>query len=545
MATQIQVLRSGTYEDIDYGSFALEFGISTQLVAPKGSVRTRPQESITAGQDVRVIIDGTTVFEGQALSGGTKDDSGKQVDLEHPVAELWDTNGSFNLTSPTDEQVLNRALSVANTQTSFTLNYVGTATQLNSDYTSQDRSILSVFRDMMDRTDRVWRVDPAGTTITVEPKGNRGTWQSLSPSDGISVGSFDEGSIRTVVNDVNVVGTGGRPVVGNASNSGSISTYGRRVETINLDYALTQTEADAHAASVLQPQPVPEGTVTVPETVGNVTQNLANYEVDLSDPSKDINATGLVIENASEIAAGTITALEVATDTLTAGEIAADTLTANEIDTLFLDSGVLTVTDPFTGEGVEFTTDTSLSTDATVIKPTGGGFSSVGLNATRFSAGNFRELNARRGEIEPPGGSTEISFGANPIGDGNAHFGPQTDNTGVLGVEISSSITQGWETVFAHNFTTLSPNPIDGVSREAITSADWYDKPPACVKTAAREMGGSDEPTTASDGHTAVELGTMTNWLLEALKQTTADLDAAEKRIADMEERLTTLEEQV
>jgi hypothetical protein len=656
MATQIQVLRSGTYEDIDYGSFALEFGISTQLVAPKGSVRTRPQESITAGQDVRIIIDGTTVFEGQALSGGTKDDSGKQVDLEHPVAELWDTNGSFNLTSPTDEQVLNRALSVANTQTSFTLNYVGTATQLNSDYTSQDRSILSVFRDMMDRTDRVWRVDPAGTTITVEPKGNRGTWQSLSPSDGISVGSFDEGSIRTVVNDVNVVGTGGRPVVGNASDSGSISTYGRRVETINLDYALTQTEADAHAASVLQPQPVPEGTVTVPETVGNVTQNLANYEVDLSDPSKDINATGLVIEKqelrqgrvklsvgggvgasvnranraaksdgdnarpgsvydsdrladnavlssklddlavttaklesnavvngklddlsvsetkiqddsiatpklqagavtageieadtitASEIAAGTITALEVATDTLTAGEIAADTLTANEIDTLFLDSGVLTVTDPFTGEGVEFTTDTSLSTDATVIKPTGGGFSSVGLNATRFSAGNFRELNARRGEIEPPGGSTEISFGANPIGDGNAHFGPQTDNTGVLGVEISSSITQGWETVFAHNFTTLSPNPIDGVSREAITSADWYDKPPACVKTAAREMGGSDEPTTASDGHTAVELGTMTNWLLEALKQTTADLDAAEKRIADMEERLTTLEKQL
>lgn len=296
MTTQIQVLRNGTYEDIDYGSFTLEFGISTQLVAPKGTVRTRPQEPITAGQDVRVVIDGTTVFEGRALSSGTKDDSGKQVDLEHPVAELWDTNGSLNLTSPTDEQVLNGALSAANTQTAFTLNYVGTATQLDSDYTSQDRSILSVFRDMMDRTDRVWRVDPAGTTITVEPKGNRGTWQSLSPSDGISVGSFDEGSIRTVVNDVNVVGTGGRPVVGNASDSGSISTYGRRVETINLDYALTQTEADAHAAAILQPQPVPEGTVTVPESVGNVTQNLANYEIDLSDPSKDINATGLVIE---------------------------------------------------------------------------------------------------------------------------------------------------------------------------------------------------------------------------------------------------------
>jgi len=296
MATDVELFRGGSYEPIDYNDFTLTFGISTQVVAPTGSVRTTPQEDITAGQDARIVIDGTTVFEGQTQSGGTVDDSGNAVDLEHPAAELWSATGSFNLTTPTDEQVLRGALTVANTQESFTLNYVGTPTQLDSDYDVQDRSILSVYRDMMDRTGRVWRVDPASNTITVEPPGNRGLWNDLDPSDGIQVGQFDAGNIRTVINDVTVIGTGGLATVGNATDGASISTYGRRAETVNVEYALTQTEADNIAASVLQPDPVPEGTVTVPQTVGDITQNLGNFEIDLTDASKDISATGLVVE---------------------------------------------------------------------------------------------------------------------------------------------------------------------------------------------------------------------------------------------------------
>jgi len=175
MATSVQVKRSGTYEDIDYQDFRIDIGISERLVAPTAEVTTQVQESISPGQDIRIQIDGVTKFEGETESGGTKRQTGLvELSAEHFAAELFESNADVTETGPpTDEDVLSAAITNANTTDSFTLNYVGTATTLNNDYDVSDRSVKRIFRDMMDRTDRIWWVDPATTTITVDDRGDR------------------------------------------------------------------------------------------------------------------------------------------------------------------------------------------------------------------------------------------------------------------------------------------------------------------------------------------------------------------------------------
>lgn len=296
--TTVEVFRSGSYESVDADRFQIELGISTLLVAPSAEIEISPRESITAGQSVRIQEGGVTIFEGSADSGGTKyDERTMKVEIRHDAAELFNANASVSETSPTDEDVLNAAISNASTQASFTLNYAGTPTSLANDYSVDNRPVVSIFRDMMDRTGRVWWVEPDSNTINVDVEGGRGQWQSIdAETDRVSLQSFDTGSVETVINDVTVIGTGDEAVTGTDSDATSQSNYGVRSKKWNVEYAITQTEADALASSLLQPDPIAEGELLAGRNLGSVEDPQVNKTIDLTDGSKDISATGLVIE---------------------------------------------------------------------------------------------------------------------------------------------------------------------------------------------------------------------------------------------------------
>jgi hypothetical protein len=300
--TEVQRSTDGgsTWVDIDYDDFRISVPLSDAGVAPTARVVSQARESLTAGDLLRIREDGTTIFEGIASSGGTKRGRGQRdVSIDHYAVELFEEEVSITVTG-TDEDVLNAALSDANSGGSFTLSYVGTNTLLDETYEVDNRPVKRVFRDMADRVDRVWWVDPATRTITFDDRGGRGTWNSLdAQSDGVAVRSFDSGPVDTVRNDVTVIGTGAVATIGQASDATSISTYGRRVgdSPYNVSYITTQAEADAYAASLLRPDPLAEGEIVVPaEQVGTVTEPLVNYDVDLTDAAKDISATNLTVE---------------------------------------------------------------------------------------------------------------------------------------------------------------------------------------------------------------------------------------------------------
>lgn len=299
MATEIQLLRGGTWESILYSDFSIEVPTSELSAAPSAEITAQAREDVSANQDIRIVIDGTIRFEGVTESSGTKRSRGQlELSAVHAAEALFAERVDVELTGTvTATDVLNAGLSNSNRGSNFTLDWSGTDTTLQSDYTVDNRQLSQLFRDMCDRTGRLWWVDPAGSTIHVEPRGGRGTWQSLDArDDGIGVQSWDDGSVKTVRNDVVVNATAGENVTGSDSDATSIATYGRRSEDINISYAATQAEADAYATELLIPEPLSQGEIDVPQSVGNIVQPLTNYTVDLVDAAKGIDTTDQVVE---------------------------------------------------------------------------------------------------------------------------------------------------------------------------------------------------------------------------------------------------------
>lgn len=285
---------------IQYRDWSITVPTSSVDVAPSASVTTTATASVSANDTLTIEIDGTPVFEGRTRSAGTKSElGGRQLDAAHPARDLFEDTVSLSLVTPTTEEVLSAAIDAAST-TGFALDYTGSAVSLSNDYNVEDRSVKRIFRDIMDRTGRVWWVDPAGSTIHVQPRGGRGQWQAIdTQADKASLTKFDEGSVDSVRNAVTVVGTGDEAVRATAEDSTSISTYGRRPgnSPYNVSYVTTQNEAQAYADALLTPQPLPSGTLLVGQNTGDVTQPLANYTVAVTDQGKDVDASGLIIES--------------------------------------------------------------------------------------------------------------------------------------------------------------------------------------------------------------------------------------------------------
>jgi hypothetical protein len=301
MTTTIEVDRAGTWEAIDYDNFEIVVGVHETTIAPSARVQTQAREAIEANQPIRIDIDGTIRFEGTTESAGTVRPNGLvEISCEHDAASLFEDSVTFSLSGPpTDEAVLNEALANASEGGDFSVSYPGTAQTLNDSYEADNRSLKAVFRDMADRSNRVWWVDPAANVINVEPRGFRGTWNTLTASsDGIDIQSFDEGSVDTVRNAVTVISTRGEGVEATAEDATSIAEYGRRTgnSPYNIGYAATQAEAQAVANELLIPDPLAQARVVVPASVGGVDAPLANYTVDISDASKDVDGADLLVE---------------------------------------------------------------------------------------------------------------------------------------------------------------------------------------------------------------------------------------------------------
>ena len=318
MTTDITI--GGT--DVTFQDFNIEVPTSQVDVAPKASVRTTAVESISANDDLVISIDGTPVFKGQTRSGGTKTQTGSaDVTAAHPARELFEETVDVSLPSPTTLEVLERALTNSASGGSFTLDYVGSAVTLGNGYDVEDRTVKRVFRDMMDRTSRVWWVDPAGMTIHVEPVGYRGLWQAIdTQGDSAVLERFDSGSVDTVRNAVTVIGTGAEKVTGSAIDTTSIQNYGERPgnSPYKFSWITTETEAETVAQELRVPDPLPEGRLLAGSNVGDVTQPLVNYTVDITDAAKNVSASGLSIEKQTieqgqarlQVGAGTGTSLE-------------------------------------------------------------------------------------------------------------------------------------------------------------------------------------------------------------------------------------------
>jgi hypothetical protein len=279
-----------------------------------------------------------------------------------------------------------------------------------------------------------------------------------------------------------------------------------------------------------------------------ITSKLADLAVELEKVGDGAIDTVKIQDDAIEapkILAGEVTAEKLNTDLaranrLLAGEIealdiAADTITTNELDALDVSTQTLEITDG-NGDGVEF----NLSGSSVVLEPTVGGSGGIGSDSNRYGLSFFENLTSEfvsvdvlspdTGQVTNPVG---FQLGTSAAVGDNYYLRPGEDNRNYVGTDSFA-----YQEMHAHNFVTASPDPIDGVDADCICDTDWYDNPPEEVRERARDIGGTDDEVPEGRDHTPVELATMSNWLLEALK-------ASNERIDELESRIERLEKQI
>jgi hypothetical protein len=260
---------------------------------------------------------------------------------------------------------------------------------------------------------------------------------------------------------------------------------------------------------------------------------------------------------AAQIAAGTITALELEADTITAGEIAAgtitaleiaaDTLTANEIDVLDLDTNQLSVTSG--GEGIEFGVDTTVT-----MRPVGDELAQLGESTNRFDVVYSRGVDAEQfiGSGNSILDTLIVSNDLTVNGDADVDNDLSADT--VLPINGSATGNVGvtgdyWEGMRADAYFEETPFDVSDtradVDLDELRETSWSD-PPAYVAEGSRAKQGTAEgglATGAGDGsERGVELGHMTNYLLEVAKQQLAHIEDLTARVDDLEARLEALE---
>jgi len=284
---------------IDYGEVELTRGTSDALPAPEATV-TGAVGEFTAGDAVTIETDTETLFTGQVARPRIRRGGRRDLTCEHDLAPLFEESVDV---PPTTSVTTALESAVTNASTSATVQFEGADVTLGEQYAADGRSVRRIFADLTERTGRVWRVvDP--DTIVVEPLGANGTISVDTATADAAVREFDPGDARTVINDVTVNGTGGERVVGTASDATSISEYGTRSQTTNVNYIETQSEADAYADALLRPDPLASATVIVGARSLDVVSQQANATLTLTDPSRGIDGVELVVEEQTNTSGG-------------------------------------------------------------------------------------------------------------------------------------------------------------------------------------------------------------------------------------------------
>ena len=279
----------GSYTELRYREWSATYGVSDVQVAPEATVETAARgEAADAGDELRIRDEAgsKTIFEGRIVSAPRKSQGNQTLKCEAARWRTFEENVSVTLTSPTVENVLTTALDATATASAADLTYNGPSLSLGNGYEETDRRVSRVFRDMAERVGVVWWVDSDGQ-ITVGERGGRGTWASLNgPSDDFLVREYDPDDLDAVINVQTVKGTGEELVSATATDSVSITDFGRREgDPVNVGYITTATEAQDYADALLQPEPPAGAEVIVADGTGGATDDvLANYDLAVSDP---------------------------------------------------------------------------------------------------------------------------------------------------------------------------------------------------------------------------------------------------------------------
>jgi hypothetical protein len=295
----------GSYSEIDYGEFQIEHGTSDTLLAPTARVDSIRGAGADVGDDLRITAaDGTTQFEGSIEATPIEAGQGAaslRLEAKHAAYRLFDEEITFTEGTPTDDEaVLSAALSAATEGGQFTLDYAGTPTSLANAYDVERRPVKRVFRDMVEKTGRVWWIG-VDNTIHVEPRGFRGVVATVdTATDDAAVSSYDPADVDTVLNDVTVTGTGDVAVSASATDQNSIDTYGPRSESPNYEFITSQSEAQELADALLQPVPLPSAEAALTRSVADTRLPLVNYELDITD------AQGTTLDDTLEIQSQTV-----------------------------------------------------------------------------------------------------------------------------------------------------------------------------------------------------------------------------------------------
>jgi hypothetical protein len=204
---------------------------------------------------------------------------------------------------------------------------------------------------------------------------------------------------------------------------------------------------------------------------------------------------------------------------------------ATEIDTLVLDTDQLKV---------GFDADTELefvenSLGDTALRPEFDERGYIGDPSHRFDVGFYSVLDSDSIGTDD---ITVNSSGANIVtvfADNGASLRPSVDNEGALGTNVAA-----WSAIVAHNVNELTPapmdtdDPVDGLDLDELKDTSWK-RPPAYVAQRKATAQDDREYIRQNPSKNGVELGHMTNYLLETCKE-------QQRRIDDLEERLSALE---
>jgi len=336
------------------------------------------------------------------------------------------------------------------------------------------------------------------------------------------------------------------------------------------------------AFSLLEPDPLPSMELLVGQNVGDVTQPLANYTVAVTDDSKSISETGLAVEKqtirqgraelqvgqaageptrnlnrdrrsssdttepgsvfdterlandavtSTQISDGAVITPKLAANAVIAGKIAADQITANEIDVLDLDTNELTVGSDAAYQ-IEFAvTDDGLGGDIVQMLPSSDQRTDLGSSTKYWRDVWVDNLQWHGGILEPASASNSVN--AALFDNGETGLYPDVDNTGQLGGVVASS-TRGFADVQSHAFTTLTPEPLDGVDLSKLTGYSWRE-PPAYVAQ-KKASASSDREYSRRNPRKGVDLGQMANYLFEVCKAQQSLIDSLEGRVSALED---------
>jgi len=268
-----------SWTSINVSDWNIEYGLTQSFFAPTGKIKFDKSVSIPAESLVRIYVDGVKRLEGQSLSAGTLEgDGNKSIKIQNYGYDIMEEDVSISLTGVYPEDVIGAVLDKVSPSGYSSSNL----TTINSpsisstiDYENEDKA-KKIIREMCSRAGYVLKIGP-DKDFTFEPS----EYNDYGTITDYNVEEYTEDDIQTVVNKVEVVGTGGEsPVRATASDFSYVDRVKKR--KYNVSYISTSGEASNLANKRLKPEPNDTGKLLVggsDYTSANITNQTVSFDL--------------------------------------------------------------------------------------------------------------------------------------------------------------------------------------------------------------------------------------------------------------------------